>query len=179
MAALSDALGFDAAVRALRDSLKKSDPSIFGAWKDDQFRRFLVMYMATAKQFGSGVSMNPTPGKPSFGAFVASMQNGLGASQETAKRFLAGVIRLQAAGAISFEVFSPALTEQRVAQEKAAAAADPGILDRLTSAGKTAGAFVEYAPWILGGTAVLVLGFVAFPYLQAARAPAKVANRFA
>ena len=177
MAALSDARGFDAAVRALRDSLKKSDPKIFGTWKDDQFRRFLVMYMATAKQFGSGVSMNPTPGRPSFGAFVASLQNGLGAPQETAKRFLAGVIRLQAAGAISFEVFSPALTEQRVAQEKAEAAADPGILDRLSSAGKTAGAFVEYAPWILGGTAVLVLGFVAFPYLQAARAPAKVVSR--
>lgn len=179
MAALSDALGFDAAVRALRDSLKKSDPSLFGTWKDDQFRRFLVMYMATAKQFGSGVSMNPTPGKPSFGSFVASMQNGLGASQETAKRFLAGVIRLQAAGAISFEVFSPALTEQRVAQEKAAAAADPGILDRLKAAGDKAGAMVEYMPWILGGTAAVVLVFVAFPYLQAARAPAKVANRFA
>lgn len=179
MAALSDARGFDAAVRALRDSLKKSDPNIFGTWKDDQFRRFLVMYMATAKRFGAGVSLNPTPGRPSFGAFAASLQNSLGAPQETAKRFLAGVIRLQAAGAISFEVFSPALTEQRVAREKAEAAADPGILDRLSSAGKTAGAFVEYAPWILGGTAVLVLGFVAFPYLQAARAPAKVANRFA
>lgn len=179
MAALSDARGFDAAVRALRDSLKKSDPNIFGTWKDDQFRRFLVMYMATAKQFGSGVSMNPTPGRPSFGAFASSLQNGLGASQETAKRFLAGVIRLQAAGAISFEVFSPALTEQRVAQEKAEAAADPGILDRLKAAGDKAGAMVEYMPWILGGTAAVVLVFVAFPYLQAARAPAKVANRFA
>ena len=179
MAALSDARGFDAAVRALRDSLKKSDPNIFGTWKDDQFRRYLVQYMAAAKQFGAGVSLNPLPGKPSWGSFVAVLQNGLGAPQETAKRFLAGIVRLYAAGAISFEVFSPALTEQRVAQEKAEAAADPGILDRLKAAGDKAGAIVEYMPWILGGTAAVVLVFVAFPYLQAARAPAKVANRFA
>lgn len=179
MAALSDAIGFDDAVRALRDQLKKTDPSIFGAWKDDQFRRYLVQYMAAAKQFGAGVSMNPVPGKPSFAAFVSVLQNGLGAPQETAKRFLAGIVRLYAAGAISFEVFAPALAEQRVAQEKAEAAADPGILDRIKAAGDKAGAIVEYMPWILGGTAAVVLVFVAFPYLQAARAPAKVANRFA
>lgn len=179
MAALSDAIGFSKAVAALRDSLKQTDANIFGKWKDDQFRQYLIMYMAAAKQYGAGVSMNPLPGRPSFSAFAAALQNGLGAPQETVKRFLAGIIRLYAAGAISFEVFSPALTETRVAKEKAAAAADPGILDRLTSAGKTAGAFVEYAPWILGGTAAVVLVFVAWPYLQAARAPAKVANRFA
>ena len=115
MAALSDAVGFDAAVRALRDSLKKSDPNIFGNWKDDQFRRYLVQYMAAAKQFGAGVSLNPLPGKPSWGSFVAVLQNGLGAPHETAKRFLAGIVRLYASGAISFEVFSPALTEQQVA----------------------------------------------------------------
>ena len=177
MAALSDAVGFDAAVRALRDSLKKSDPNIFGTWKDDQFRRYLVQYMAAAKQFGAGVSLNPLPGKPSWSAFVAVLQNGLGAPQETAKRFLAGIVRLYASGAISFEVFSPALTEQRVAQEKAAAAANPGILDRLKAAGDKAGAMVEYMPWILGGTAAVVLVFVAFPYLQAARAPARLAAR--
>ncbi|OQB97662.1 MAG: hypothetical protein BWX86_00225 [Verrucomicrobia bacterium ADurb.Bin122] len=177
MAALSDAVGFDAAVRALRDSLKKSDPNIFGTWKDDQFRRYLVQYMAAAKQFGAGVSLNPLPGKPSWNAFVSVLQNGLGAPAETAKRFLAGIVRLYAAGAISFEVFSPALTEQRVAREKADAAADPGILDRLKSAGDKASAIVEYMPWILGGTAAVVLVFVAFPYLQAARAPAKLATR--
>lgn len=179
MAALSDAVGFDAAVRALRDSLKKSDPNIFGTWKDDQFRRYLVQYMAAAKQSGAGVSLNPRPGKPSWRSFVAVLQNGLGAPHETAKRFLAGIVRLYASGAISFEVFSPALTEQRVAQEKAEAAADQGILDRLKAAGDKAGAMVEYMPWILGGTAAVVLVFVALPYLQAARAPAKVANRFA
>lgn len=178
MAALSDAIGFDAAVRALRDSLKASDPSIFKTWTDDQFRRYLVQYMATAKQYGAGVSMNPLPGKPSFSAFASSLQNGLGAPAETAKRFLAAVVRLHAAGALSFEVFSPMLTETRVAEEKAKAASDPGILDRFKASADKVGAMVEYMPWIVGGTAVVVLVFVAYPYLQAARAPAQVAKRF-
>ncbi|MCK9629949.1 MAG: hypothetical protein M0R37_15335 [Bacteroidales bacterium] len=179
MAALSDAIGFEAAVRALRDQLKKTDPSIFGAWKDDQFRRYLVQYMAAAKQFGAGVSMNPAPGKPSFAAFVSVLQNGLGAPQETAKRFLAGVVRLYAAGALSFEVFSPSLTETRVTQEKAAAAADPSILDRLKGSADNVAKIAQYYPYFLAGAGILVAGFVAWPYLQAARAPAKVANRFA
>lgn len=179
MAALSEAVGFEAAVRALRDSLKVSDPSIFKSWTNDQFRRYLVQYMATAKQYGAGVSLNPLPGKPSFSAFAASLQNGLGAPAETAKRFLAAIIRLQAAGSLSFEVFSPMLTETRVAEEKAKAAQDPGFFDRLKASADKAGAIVEYLPWILGGTAVVVVVFVGLPYLQAARAPARAATKAA
>ena len=176
---LTNAVGFNAFIPTLRASLAASDPDIFGGWTSDQVRRYLLTYMSAAQYSGGGVKLNAKAGEPSLTAFVSALMNGLGAPQKTAERFLAGIMRLNAAGAMPFEVYSPAQIEVREAKEKAKAAEDPGVLDRLTKAGDTLGAFVEYAPWILGGVGVLVVGFVVFPYLQAARGPGVAARRVA
>ena len=175
--ALTDAVGLNSFIPTLRASLAASDPDIFGTWNSDQVRRYLLTYMAAAEYGGGGVKLNAQPGQPSFTAFVSALMNGLGAPQKTAERFLAAIMRLNAAGAMPFEVYAPGQIAVRQEKEKADAASNPGILDRLKSAGDTAGAFVQYAPWILGGVGVLVVGFVVFPYLQAARGPGVAARR--
>jgi len=177
--ALTDAIGFNAFIPTLRASLAASDPELFGKWNSDQVRRYLQAYMSAAQYSGGGVKLNAKPGEPSFSAFIAALMNAMGAPQKTAERFLAAIIRLNAAGAMPFEVYSPAQIEVRQAKEKAKAAEDPGFLDRLTKSGDKLGAMIEYAPWILGGVGVLVLGFVAFPYLQTARAPGVAVRRVA
>lgn len=162
-----------------------SDPATFGKMSKSQISKWIENYMNVSRAFGLGVELSPPVGKPSFSAWCNALARSMSSSVELSKRFLAGIIRARSAGKLPAAIYNPLPVEQAEAKEKAE---NPSILDTVTKSVKTVvrgaaeGAestanIISWLPWIYTGAAVAVVSFVAWPYLQAARAPAKVAQR--
>lgn len=173
--------------QVLKADFKKSDPSTLGKWTESQVLRWVQNYKGIARQLGTGVLLNPPIGRPSFQAWVNALSRAMASSQEDAKRFLAGILRARAAGKMPASIYDPAPVEAAEAKQKAE---NPSILDTVSKAGKSlvTGAaqsaesvanITKWAPYALGGTALLVGAFVAWPYLTAARAPGQAIQRIA
>lgn len=173
--------------QVLRADFNASDPSTLGKWSQSQVLRWVENYKSIARTWRTGVELNPSAGKPSWGAWVAALARAMASSQDLSKRFLAGVLRARAAGKMPASIYNPAPSEEAAARE---AAENPSILQTVANAGKTLvkgsaegvesfATLAKWGPYLLGGTVLAVGAFVAWPYLTAARAPAQMARRFA
>lgn len=173
--------------QVLRADFQTSDPSTLGKWSESQVLRWVENYKGIARTWRTGVELNPGAGKPSWSAWVAALARAMASSQDLSKRFLAGVLRARAAGKMPASIYNPAPSEEAAARE---AVENPSILQTVAKAGKTLvkgsaegvesiATIAKWYPYILGGTALAVGAFVAWPYLVAARAPAQMARRVA